>query len=396
MVIVLPVRDNELGVNKPRVEEGYEYNVSYILRSASAFVCIATRIHDGVEQTVVLKALRAYEDERYHYYTPQARLMCQKEAFSKNHKITPGIYRGLGRILQPTRQEFEDKVRNGESLRIRLENIMQDSEEIEHLSTRDGEYALIMSHLPQEQRLDHLLREENTEKQAELLRLLVKRIAEMHKDFQSPVPLEDEDGNSWGSYEQLLKKSKCNLMYFELIKQDEPELQSLCGTLRADLLNCIEQPQLRDAFKHRQANYVKQCHGDLKTKNIWVEMLTQDEHIPHYVYILDAVDFNESYRNIDVLADLAMLVVDVDAHGGEGPSVYLREEYLALTGLAQDENARTVLAYYLLEKAIVHAIVCLIYDPDERQLGSRFLELAERYACDLKDRMRALVVEKSV
>lgn len=389
MSMELSVQDN-----KPDAGEGYNYNISDIIISASAFVCIATHTQNGVEQKVVLKVLREYRDERYHYGTPGNRLTCQKEAFCKNIKITPDIYQGLGRILHPTLQELEDNGSKRELQSITLGNIGQKSEEIELLSKQDGEYALVMSYLPEKRRLDYLLQEEGIDTKKELLYLLVTRVEQMHKGFQPPATAEDEYGNIWGSYEQLQKKLNHNLMYFDLIEQGEPELYGQYRTLKKELHNIIEQQPLQEAFKKRQDSYVKQCHGDLKAKNIWIETIKQDDNPLQYVHILDAIDFNESYRNIDVLADLAMLVVDVEANGREDLGIYLREKYLSLTGQAEDENARVVLTYYLLEKAIVCAIVCLVYDRDNKQLGPRFLELACGHAGDLKEKLHALMPEK--
>jgi aminoglycoside phosphotransferase family enzyme len=382
--------------NKPDAGEGYNYTISNTIISASAFVCIATHTQNGVEQTVVLKVLREYRDKRYHYGTPKKRLTCQKEAFYKNIKITPDIYQGLGRIVHPTLQELEDKGSKEELKSIRLGNIVRKSEEIKLLSKQDGEYALVMSYLPEKRRLDYLLQEESVEKQKGLLRLLATRIEQMHKGFQPPAIVEDGYGNIWGSYKQLLRKLNHNLMYFDLIERHEPELYRQYYFLKEELRYFISQQPLREAFKKRQDRYVKQCHGDLKAKNIWIETIKQDDNPLQYVQILDAIDFNESYRNIDVLADLAMLMVDVEANGGEDLEISLREKYLSLTGQGEDENARVVLAYYLLEKAIVCAIVCLIYDRDDKQLGLRFLELAREYAEDLRGKIHALVPEKSL
>lgn len=184
-------------------------------------------------------------------------------------------------------------------------------------------------------------------------------------------------------------------MYFDLIKRGEPGIYRKYLNLKNEMNNIIKLHPLKEAFKHRRNTYVKQCHGDLKTKNIWIELILQNDNPLYDVYILDAIDFNESYRNIDVLADLAMLVVDVEANGREGLGSYLSETYLALTKQTEDENARVVLAYYLLEKAIVCAIVCLVYDCDNKQLGLRFLELACGYAKDLRKKIQ-LAPKKSL
>ncbi|MBV9712695.1 MAG: hypothetical protein JO011_17465 [Ktedonobacteraceae bacterium] len=390
MVIVPLKQDSRVDAN-----EEYEYNISYTVESASAFICIATYTQGGIKQTVALKILREYKDKRYHYDTLEKRLTCQKEAFFKNLKITPGIYEGLGRIVKPTQRELEEKLSKKELQSITLGHIVQDSEEIKRLSEQDGEYALVMSYLPEEQRLDLLLQESSVEQQKELLCLLATRVEQMHKDFQPLTGGVYRGRYKWGSYKQLQKKLNHNLMHFDLIKQEDPEIHRKYYDLKKIVLHFIKQQAIKEAFENRRkSNYVKQCHGDLKTKNIWIETIKQNDGPLQHVRILDAVDFNESYRNIDVLSDLAMLVVDIEAKGKEDLAIHLREKYLSLTGQGEDENARIVLTYYLLEKAIVCAIVCLLYDRDERQLGQRFLELAREHADEL-EKITPSVAEKN-
>lgn len=144
----------------------------------------------------------------------------------------------------------------------------------------------------------------------------------------------------------------------------------------------------------KQSKYIKQCHGDLKTQNIWIETSKQNDNPLQSVRILDAIDFNEFYRNIDVLADLAMLAVDVIAYGGKDLGDYLIKQYLKFASARQAEEqshiepdeinaAKIVLTYYLLEKAIVCAIMCLVIDRSEKQLGEQLLRLADGYANEL-------------
>ncbi len=359
------------------------YEIENIIESASAFICIAHR-HENREQKLVFKILRDFKDERYHYGSPKDRLMCQKEALRKNRTITPEIYQGLARISQSTLQELENMKHTGKLHSIKIGAIVPESERIEHKVDQYCEHALVMSYLPYEQRLDLLLREESPEKRKELLHLLAIRIEQIHRSFLPPDTVANENGDIWGSYEQLFKKLLHNLKHFDLIEHYEPNLYKQYHTLKSNMRYFIKQKRLQDAFKLRIRDYVKQCHGDLKTKNTWIKAIKPDDTPLQSVPILDAVDFNESYRNIDVLADLAMLVVDVEAIGGEDLGAYLEKEYLSLSGQTKDA-AKLVLEYYLLEKAIVCAIVCIVYDHCEPHMGQRFLKIAEKHAKRLRD-----------
>lgn len=382
----IPWTTNCTGKDTDPTEEEFIYEIEEFIESASAFVCIAHRQGDS-EHRLVFKILREYKDERYHYGSAEERLLCQREALRKNRTITPGIYQGLAYISESIIQEIKEMKRTGKLHSIKIGGIVPESEGSEQRVEQNCECALVMSYLPYEQRLDLLLREEHSEKRKELLHLLAMKIKQLHKDFPPPDPITNENGDTWGSYEQLFQKLLHNLAHFDLIERIEPTLYKQYYPLKADMQYFIK--RLQDAFRLRMHGYVKQCHGDLKTKNIWIQAIEPGATPLQCVHILDAVDFNESYRNIDVLADLAMLVVDVEAIGGKEVGAFLEKEYLALSGQTE-EAAKLVLEYYLVEKAVVCAIMCLVYDQHERHMGQDFLAIASRHANKLRQMIQAL------
>jgi aminoglycoside phosphotransferase family enzyme len=376
--------------------EKHVYQVVDILDTTHSALIFTAYERENTQQKVVMKVLRAYEDTRYRQATSKERLECQREALRKNLIITPDVYQGLEPLLEPTFRELEEKACKHELQSITLGKIARDIDEFDPLFAQEGEYALVMAYLPEKRRLNSLLREESTEKLEELLELLIKRVARMHSNF-SPLGASSKDklGNLWGSHEQLKEKLEHNLMHFDFIEQTEHMLYQKYNILKVALRAFIQHPQLLAAFEERQPKYVKQCHGDLKASNIWIETVKQNDDFMQNVSILDAVDCNESYRNIDVLADLAMLVVDIEANGVQYHdrewryerdyklATDLLKEYLLLTNQAVDATVGPVLRYYLIEKAIVRAIMCLIYDRDdrdERQLGKQFLDIAIGHA----------------
>jgi aminoglycoside phosphotransferase family enzyme len=102
---------------------------------------------------------------------------------------------------------------------------------------------------------------------------------------------------------------------------------------------------------------------------------------------LDAVDFNPMYSYIDILSDFAMLVTDIHARTKSHELANsMIENYLELTN-QQDKVSRSVLAYYLTEKAIIGAAVSILYDkvPD---VGLAFLKTAEMRMIDLERQLR--------
>ena len=119
------------------------------------------------------------------------------------------------------------------------------------------------------------------------------------------------------------------------------------------------------------------CHGDLKSPNIWILPYNEASHgkSGQYVKILDAIDFNPTYCNIDILSDFAMLAIDIQTRTS---SVEFANEmidhYLELTG-QKDDSARAILDFYLIEKAFVGAAISIVYD-NLPQFGMRLFDIA--------------------
>jgi len=203
-----------------------------------------------------------------------------------------------------------------------------------------------------------------------------------------------EDATKWGSFVPLQEKLAHNLEFLDQIMATKNKDQySSFYWLKDSLLQVFEQFKYLDYFERRvHEERIKRCHGDLKAPNIWIAPLplpgTPNEYWYHkepwkYVYLLDAVDFNPMYSYIDILSDFAMLVTDIHARTKSLELAnQMIENYLELTD-QQDKACRLVLAYYLVEKAIIGAAVSILYDnlPD---LGLDFLKVASTRMIDLE------------
>jgi len=100
---------------------------------------------------------------------------------------------------------------------------------------------------------------------------------------------------------------------------------------------------------------------------------------------LDAADFNPAYTRIDILSDIALLAADIQTRTRLPALADLfLDTYLQCMG-QQDDTAAAVLAYYLVEKAVVGAAISLVYD-NLPELGLAFLETAEMRVDALKKR----------
>ncbi|GAB4232813.1 MAG: bifunctional aminoglycoside phosphotransferase/ATP-binding protein [Stanieria sp.] len=110
-----------------------------------------------------------------------------------------------------------------------------------------------------------------------------------------------------------------------------------------------------DLFEARIANHkIKECHGDLHLKNI---CLWQDK-----IQLFDRIEFNEPFRFVDVMYDVAFAVMDLDARGRKDFGNAFLNTYLEQTG---DWEGVQLLPLYLSRQAYVRAKVTsfLLDDP---------------------------------
>src|SRR6266566_13145 len=329
------------------------------------------------KQPIVMKILRPYQDPRYPTRaTLSGRQMCQVEALLWNRKFSPGIYIGLASLLKEY-QENDHEIHIGE--------IIEDLSKVD--TKADVEYVLLMRQLPEDRCPETLLDKQNKETHARL-KLLTQYIAQLHMDVNLlAMPLADEgDDNRWGSYAQLQDKLKHNIELFDSMLEKDKTGHYLAYTHIPGMLTHVLTHNLyRDYFEHRlQEQRIRRCHGDLKLSNIWLIPANTDETREH-ILLLDAIDFNPVYSNIDILSDFAMLAVDVQAHIKSFVLVSeMIEYYLQLTHQESEIN-RSVLNYYLAEKAMVCAAVSVIYDLSP--LGPAYLEVAQTHVNELKRRL---------
>lgn len=315
-----------------------------------------------------MKVLRGYKDTRYSLETPDKRQQCQLEALQRNRTYTPEVYLGLARIF-----DFSppfDHIRIGELIENPSQEILDPG----------AEYALLMEQLPDDRKLDSLLQTDDAAFVRHLVRVLAEYVAHMHVKLTPSLSL--EEANYWGSYEQLYDKLLKNLKILDFVPTKSENGKRICpkeriDSLRERILQLFFQPRFRDYFERRiQAQRIKCCHGDIKSPNIWM-IPGRDGENGQCIKILDAIDFNPSYSNIDILSDFAMLVIDIQTrtHSSALADAMI-DHYLKLTD--QDEPvARAVLGYYLVEKAIVGTYISILYD-DLPDLGLSLLEVAEK------------------
>ena len=120
-----------------------------------------------------------------------------------------------------------------------------------------------------------------------------------------------------------------------------PEMGALIDWTHDYLHNSLSELRQRE-----QAGFIRECHGDLHARNIvrWRSRLTP----------FDCLEFDPKLRWIDVMNDVAFLVMDLMAHGRTDLSFTFLNTYLEHTG---DYDGVRLLPFYAVYRALVRAMV---------------------------------------
>ncbi|MBV6622028.1 MAG: AAA family ATPase [Rivularia sp. (in: Bacteria)] len=116
-------------------------------------------------------------------------------------------------------------------------------------------------------------------------------------------------------------------------------------------------------FKSRIANKsIRECHGDLHLRNIclWHSQ----------VMLFDCIEFNEAFRYVDVIYDVAFVIMDLEARNRKDLSNIFLNNYIEQTG---DYEGVQLLPLYASRQAYVRAKVTsfLLDDPDVPQIAKQ-------------------------
>ncbi len=98
--------------------------------------------------------------------------------------------------------------------------------------------------------------------------------------------------------------------------------------------------------RRRSAGFVRACHGDLHLGNI-----ATVDGVPR---AFDAIEFDDDLRLIDVMSDVAFLVMDFRHRGRADLGSRFLDRYLAITG---DYDGLAVFRFYAVYRALVRAMV---------------------------------------
>ena len=232
------------------------------------------------------------------------------------------------------------------------------------------EYLLKMREFEQDQILSNIV--EKGEFTPDLFTELAQKLAQIHQKADS-----NEEISSYASASHIQKIADQNFT------QTRKYLGSCISNesferIRKFTLNFIDKNEL--LFKSRQESAkIRECHGDLHLNNICM--------YKGKIQFFDRIEFNKEFRNIDVVYDLAFLVMDLHFRKQNSAATRLINEYFEQTG---DYTGAALLPFYSCIRAYVRGKVTAFRldnsENTEREKeaitaeASSYFDLAESFA----------------
>ncbi len=228
------------------------------------------------------------------------------------------------------------------------------------------DYAIKMKRLPQEARMDTMLKEEK------VLGEQVQEIAAIVADFHGKIDIITD--KSYSSAE-VVKNQIDDLKGFRETIEDACGLGEKVDFIVQKSDDFIEKNEER--FSKRQDDgRVRDCHGDLHSANIF---------ITDKIIIFDCIEFSKDFRFIDTASEIAFMAMDLDAFRREDLSQFFVDTYVKISG---DTDLPELLQLYKCYRANVRAKIAAIdysQNPGEeaKERIRKYVLLAEKYAKEL-------------
>ena len=263
------------------------------------------------------KLKRAVKLEYLDFSTLEKRRAALERELSLNSKTVPELYRRLIPVLQDALGT------------LKLGNMGGESDEV-------VDWVIEMNRFDQDQLFDSLAGRGGLD--AALVKKLADAIDCFHRD--APSVRGAEWLNSLRRVTQTVKHAFAHDEFSGLELQDSVETLERVFERLSPLMH-----------ERRNAGFVRRCHGDLHLKNI---VLIDGE--PR---LFDALEFNEDLATIDILYDLAFLLMDLCYRGLRDEANALLNHYFQHTHCRCEWSGLRLLPLFMAIRAGVRAMVGL-------------------------------------
>ncbi|MGW8193839.1 MAG: bifunctional aminoglycoside phosphotransferase/ATP-binding protein, partial [Desulforhopalus sp.] len=202
------------------------------------------------------------------------------------------------------------------------------------------EYAVKMIEFPQSAQLDSL--SAGGQLDDHLMDKLAERVAAFHLSSESA-----SEENGFGGVVRVQKAVMENFAHLRDSVKD-PAIARRLGKLEQWSRSQLQQ-MTKLIEQRKREGFVRLCHGDMHLRNIAV----WDGEI----IIFDCIEFNKDLHLIDVISEVAFLVMDLEAREHGELANFFLNKYIEITG---DYQGLKLLRFYKVYRALVRAKVDIL------------------------------------
>ena len=277
----------------------------------------------------VLKLKRAVKYSYLDFSTPELRRAACEAELALNRRTAPQLYL---QVLPVTREADGRLALGGTGAAL--------------------DWLVVMKRFPQEALFTRLAEADRLT--PDLMRRLADNIAAFHRDAEVTPDFGGVDGVT-----QVIGINSENL------RRDGPPRISLAEVDALTAASRVAATELATLLERRRgAGRVRRCHGDLHLGNICL--------IDGAPTLFDCIEFNASIASIDVLYDLAFLLMDLRYRGHAAEAAIVFNRYLDVT---EESDGLPAMPLFLSLRAWVRAHVTAT--------AATFEESAEKREADL-------------
>jgi aminoglycoside phosphotransferase family enzyme/predicted kinase len=204
------------------------------------------------------------------------------------------------------------------------------------------EWAVKMQRLPDEATLQKRLG--RGEVGTELVESLANRIASFHREAET-----NERIAAFGRIEAVTRT------IMDIFAQAESQVGATVSRAVFARVKALAEEalgRLGPLIEARSARGMpRDCHGDLHLDHVYY---FPDQGPPADLVIIDCIEFNERFRFIDPIADMAFPAMDLAFHGRRDLAQAFADAYFQAT---RDEEGRALLPLYAAHRAMVRGMV---------------------------------------
>lgn len=212
--------------------------------------------------------------------------------------------------------------------------------------------------------------------------LLAQEVAEFHAAISIAVNDSANDGAERGTPDKVMSPVRENFRHIVELFSGDASVQEKVALVQTANERWFESH--KDLLSHRKSHgFIRECHGDMHLNN----MILSEKGVT----IFDCLEFNASLRWVDVLSEVAFVVMDLEDRGRGDYAMRFLNRYLKITG---DYAGVPLLRFYLSYRAMVRAKVAALrlsqhhVSADEaaetRNEFDTYLKLAYQYVRDFE------------